>query len=638
MKPIKLAVIAAAFFLAATVPAFAIEGLKIAVVCPDVVLSWPSTSTNGETYIVQYRPTLDTNDTWVTLTNSLPATSGTNWTSFVHSNMVDCPPGQIFGMMSGGGGSGESSSLDSASEQEDSKPTQPMIMPKDESSPPAPLQIFPPGLDLSGWLIIWPDGSTEEWTKEFAEKYFEAQAEGQGGPQPEEGDSGGGANNTGFYRVVRYGPSLFGITNGMTLSGTMVVPVELGGTNTELVGFTLYADGEPAAVSQIETNSSGQWIATWDTSSITNGTHVLSLRASYVVLDYATDGPLEGVERTVTIDNGIIFPQPFSVFFGDLVWFYFQTKWAAVDYQIDVFINTNTYIGSFTNYITNGVESFYWYPEGDGFTNDEFRCEFYVQEHSGAAPNGNGPGGAGGSAQNTNHWYAREVPFTDSGRMVVAFAPPTGSSTITAKAELMVRNGVLNAAPYNFSPPNDPNVLAVQLTAGNKAAILGFLGDYDYRYCYIFAHGDQQSFGPFMNPDATIKKNEIIVATQNLLYALPPKAAHPFKFVWIDGCETAKGNLCEAFGIPTGQRANFDFHGPTGNNLHSRAFLGAYENYTYNYATMDTKRANMLQTFWQDWSSQKQLWQCCTNAAANVQDPLKFWRIHGATNLMVNTF
>ena len=150
MKSIKQAVIAAALFLAATVPTIAIEGLKIAVVCPDVWLSWPSVEWSGETYIVQYRETLDTNSQWITLTNALPAETGTNMTTFVHSNQVDCPPGQIFGMMSSGGGSGELTSLDSASEQEDSKPTEPMIMPKDESSPPTPLQIFPSGLDLSG--------------------------------------------------------------------------------------------------------------------------------------------------------------------------------------------------------------------------------------------------------------------------------------------------------------------------------------------------------------------------------------------------------------------------------------------------------------------------------------------------------
>jgi hypothetical protein len=73
---------------------FAIEGLKLSIHCPDVWLSWPSIE--GETYIVQYRETLQTNTPWTTLTNTLPAESGTNLTVFVHSNHVDCP-GEVYG-------------------------------------------------------------------------------------------------------------------------------------------------------------------------------------------------------------------------------------------------------------------------------------------------------------------------------------------------------------------------------------------------------------------------------------------------------------------------------------------------------------------------------------------------------------
>ena len=66
----------------------AIEGLKISVQCSNVVLSWPSVET--ETYIVQYRPTLnpDPGIPWQMLTNFMPAEFGTNVTVFVHSNIV----------------------------------------------------------------------------------------------------------------------------------------------------------------------------------------------------------------------------------------------------------------------------------------------------------------------------------------------------------------------------------------------------------------------------------------------------------------------------------------------------------------------------------------------------------------------
>src|SRR5690554_4046196 len=118
-------------------PTSAIEGLKLQVRCPDVVLSWPSVE--GDYYIVQWREDLSTTSTWVTLTNLLPAEMGTNLTTYVHSNRVDYPTGQIFGMLFSGGGSG-SSSLESESENEFS-PVYPSVVPKDGSKPPVPLGI-----------------------------------------------------------------------------------------------------------------------------------------------------------------------------------------------------------------------------------------------------------------------------------------------------------------------------------------------------------------------------------------------------------------------------------------------------------------------------------------------------------------
>src|ERR1035438_9737251 len=90
MKTIRHAIIGAvALFFTSAVHTFAIEGLQVSVQCSNVVLSWPSAE--GETYIVQYRQTLNPSDTWQTLTSSLSAVSGTNVTSFVHSNALQNP-------------------------------------------------------------------------------------------------------------------------------------------------------------------------------------------------------------------------------------------------------------------------------------------------------------------------------------------------------------------------------------------------------------------------------------------------------------------------------------------------------------------------------------------------------------------
>jgi len=93
----KSGIVIATALLVSAFHATAIEGLQISIQGSNAVLSWPSVT--GQTYFVQYRPTLNTNDVWTTLTNTLPAATGTNWTSFVHSNSVQWP---VLGTNTGG--------------------------------------------------------------------------------------------------------------------------------------------------------------------------------------------------------------------------------------------------------------------------------------------------------------------------------------------------------------------------------------------------------------------------------------------------------------------------------------------------------------------------------------------------------
>ena len=62
MNTIKQGIIGTAVLLVAAHHTFAIEGLKLSLQCSNVVLSWPSVE--GETYIVQYRPTLVPGTPW----------------------------------------------------------------------------------------------------------------------------------------------------------------------------------------------------------------------------------------------------------------------------------------------------------------------------------------------------------------------------------------------------------------------------------------------------------------------------------------------------------------------------------------------------------------------------------------------
>jgi len=75
MKTIN-GIIGALILLASSIPAFAIDGLQISVPATNAVLSWPSLT--NETYVIEYRETLSTNESWTTLDGDLMAAAGTN--------------------------------------------------------------------------------------------------------------------------------------------------------------------------------------------------------------------------------------------------------------------------------------------------------------------------------------------------------------------------------------------------------------------------------------------------------------------------------------------------------------------------------------------------------------------------------
>ncbi len=226
IKTAKHLPIIASLFLASSLYVSGIEGLKLTIRCPDVVLSWPSIE--GENYIVQFRETLSTNTPWGTLTNYLPAEWGTNTTTFTHSNRVECPPEEILGRTT-------------TEKTPPFQPDYPLVVPSDGSRAPVPLGLYPPGIDLTGYAILWPDGSTDEWSAKLAEGWRVIQQAQRNGLEPQgiEDDS---EPDIGFYQVVRDGVRIWGVTNiasPLVLSGMVDIPFEAGNADpysTNLIG------------------------------------------------------------------------------------------------------------------------------------------------------------------------------------------------------------------------------------------------------------------------------------------------------------------------------------------------------------------------------------------------------------------
>ena len=157
-------------------------------------LTWNSHS--AEFYTVQWTDNLTPPIFWRVAEVNVPS-QGTNtvWSE------GGC--GQMLMAGVGGGSESVSEPAESAddSKQAEDKPAVPMVLPKDDAKQLLPLAIYPPGIDLTGYTIIWPDGSTEEWSEEIVEKWRESQR--GNGPETDGGEDEGLAVEARFYRIVR---------------------------------------------------------------------------------------------------------------------------------------------------------------------------------------------------------------------------------------------------------------------------------------------------------------------------------------------------------------------------------------------------------------------------------------------------
>ena len=350
----------------------AIEGLQISVQCPDVVLGWPSIS--GEYYIVQWRPTLNPSTPWVTLTNSLPADWTTNWTVFVHSNQVQCVSGGTNSVSGGGDDPPPVPSLAMIA-MSTSQVSEPLVRRTDGSGSVVPLCIYPPGFDLSGFIILdpstgdWVSGSGYTTSQPFLNRLQPNDPQPQDDPIPPD---------PGFYQVVKDGVRILGQTNltgGPILSNTVNIAFEAGnadpnnGTNLigTLSGAILLVDGVKfAGEGGLSAPPTYPWQFAMDTAYLENGDHWFQVEVFWY--DPSGDDSTESLYPsrysdaiTITVSNAIYYPY-WEEDIGEpsIAAYYAKTTCTDADWSIDIYdVNTN-FVQRLTGHTDDGTIAAYW--------------------------------------------------------------------------------------------------------------------------------------------------------------------------------------------------------------------------------------------------------------------------------------
>lgn len=596
--------IAATLVLAASLRTFAIEGLKLQIHCPNVVLSWPST--NGETFLVQYRANLNTNTAWETLTNFLPATTGTNITSFTHSNQVDCPVGQVFGMQAASASAAiqslKQSTLSSAEraaiQQARESARLNALYARCESEGRVPFEWelknqppIPPALSEIRRKKPVSAMKTEIVSlPETAAKIGEA--------MPAAGGGGGNGPQNGFYRVVRNGVFLCSITNGQTVSDIIHLPVEVGfAENPDAVIATMLDptdDQQPAGVYAVDFEEAvGIPTLRWDTAKAANGIYHLRPAVYLAGGIYAT-GPVV----SVTVSNRIQIPDwPES--FGTGLPITATIASNNAPYQISIENEAGILIRTLTG-IANGHQIEAHWDGLDEFGND-----------------------------------ATETSFLD---VTISYNPSLRRrvkkeiSNANLSGQWLVANQNLFGSPTFINNLYNINLFAAQnggTVSGNRhvinsgfadwAAFLSYLREPSCRNLYFFGHGAPVALGFGSNDKQNgVTARDIARFTGNSLSDLTTTNSYGtnkiFRFVFLDGCTTGSTGsmLSYAFGIQPVVRSNAVF---SAMGLPPRAFLG-WKKTVYTGA-FDTAHSTFVLNFFDRWTDLGDNLTDAINAAAN---------------------
>jgi len=562
---------------------FAIEDLRISVEGTNVVLNWPST--NGETYVVQFRPSLDVSTPWTTLTNNMPPASGTNRTKYVVVGAVPPSPQS----------STQSATTDSTS---------------------------PAGSPDTGWLasiarrhIDYPPLPPVPWDPSTWVQQTGAQSDGGNGgvtASPLDSPDGGGGPVCGFYRVVRSGLHIIGLAQNSVIAGTVSMQFELG-IDPPIDSLTgLYVSGDQdASVNGLDVadSTSGFLQATWNTTCLSNGSYTL---VPGVQLGAYTE--YDGTPVTVTISNLIRFPNLWPVA-GEAMRIEAQTIHTNGTWQMEILDDQNNHLATLSGEVDSSG-----YCNLSGFTGPGFSLSlldnngnqlpypFYVANVTTFAAAGQTPPQASGRITNfvEQSWWGQQTWFNVAYQQIYGASSQDGLNLqqMIVDVYLAAKSRYPNFAqavqlgnetePWRLRGPSEWAQLSIALT-----------NDFGTRNLYYFGHGSAERMGYVDDTSQQINIPDLNKLLKNASDPLKGTNGRPYRFVFLDGCKTANGNLSPAFGIPKGNVPIAEFTGKRG--IRPRAFVGWSKNVTIGWATFNQQHSTFIASFFDKWANGRDL-------------------------------
>ena len=443
-------------------------------------------------------------------------------------------------------------------------------------------------------------GNLSPGSLETAQLDGQNESGGANGPQPDNRGGGGATEPAcGFYRVVRNGAWIWGLTNGTVLSGTVSIPIEVGHDGGTLEAANLQANFTSVLEVDPPQSFSSLPLFMLDTTRLRDGDNYLSAEAVWN-LSTSTNADEEtwpdyliaqSPYVQVVISNEIFFPNWLDDFGGSSLSFDVETKYIDADWQIDIYDSQTNYVGSFSDHTTDGRIHVVWgvtNAAGIPLNDDVFYSATTVTY---ATPNG---------PANIRKPNPRKIKVADNyppvGQWIVAWqnvfqdnpetyknqpGQPNMLNSIFAAYTAAQSGGSmilpLGSLPGSFQPLRFGTNFTTTQKTQDWTQFKVALTNLNARNLYYMGHGSAKALGASKNPALLLTSKE--VGTLLRYDDSNPTNRHFFRYVFLDGCNTANGSFPTRFGIPKKEHVLYGDY--LEQNIRPRAFSGwtAYKQY-----------------------------------------------------------
>jgi hypothetical protein len=413
-----------------------------------------------------------------------------------------------------------------------------------------------------------------------------------------------------FYRVVRkdanYGlpcVTILSPTNGATLSGLVDIGV-YATDDSRIYSLTLMVDGN-----DLITIRDGPMRFRLPTALFPNGAHTLTVRA----VDNAGLPGLGGDPNSQSLENAVVSLPVDVTFTNDITvdWFpLFRTQlpigarlaFQTADWIVEVKSTNGLVLKTLSGATTNGSISTVWDGTDGGGASVPAKSVYQISLS--ATPQGGSGANLASTGTTVDIYSFKEESFQTAQTLLTRekWLLPDTELISTAKLRSIsqwIELAEENADVYLGAP------LVLQNAAGWQE-LKGYLTDpapRDITQLYFYGHGGGNTlgFGLFTFWQGRgFEVQDIEDALGNHIgegpLGLYPEFHTPYKFVFLDGCNTAGGNWPQAFGILKDQR---DYSTTVG--AKNRAFMG-WNFYIWREFIFNPNMPQFTVSFWQHWT------------------------------------